>query len=324
MSRKQLIIAITAAVVLIGGILFFPKISLYFKGRNATVNTSNKEFFIKKEMNLVALADLLINEKIIDNKDALIAVGEYKELNDKNIALGKYIIEPGSSYRNLLNGFKKNASGNGNAEVEVSVTFTNCKNLDDVARIVSENTNLNQNDLASYIKSETVLSKYGFSLEQFPAMFIPNTYKMYFDVTAEQFIARMADEFKKFWTPDRKSKLASVGLKSQSEAVTLASIVYSEQDKVKEEWPVIAGLYLNRIKKGIKLQSDPTFKFCWGDKLDGVQRLLNVHRDIDCAYNTYKINGFRRSESSIPNFQSRERFIKKDGYSSIDNRKNYQ
>src|SRR5690606_37752980 len=57
------------------------------------------------------------------------------------------------------------------------------------------------------------------------------------------------------------------------------------------EWPIIARLYLNRISQGIRLQSDPTFKFCWGDQLRGTQRLLARHRDVDCPYNTYKIDG---------------------------------
>lgn len=300
MSRKKIIIIVSAALMLIVGIVMYPKINLYFKGRNTTINTANKELFIKSEMTLESLATLLDKEGVIDNKDAFIAVGAYKELNTKNIALGKYIIAPNTSYRNLLNGFKKNAKGNGNGEVEIAVTFTNCKNLEDVAKIVSSKTIIDQAELIQFMKSEKVLSKYGFTLEQFPAMFIPNTYKVYFDLTPEQFIARMADEFNKFWTVERKNKLKSIGLNSQSEAVTLASIVYSEQNKVKEEWSIIAGLYLNRIQKGIKLQSDPTFKFCWGDKLDGVQRLLNVHRDIDCPYNTYKINGLPPGPICIP------------------------
>jgi UPF0755 protein len=300
MSRKKIIIAVVAAVVLIGGIFIYPKFNIYLKGRNTTTNASKKELYIKNELNLDALANLLEKEGLIDNRAAFIAVGEYKGLNEKNIALGKYVIESGSSYRNLLNGFKKNASGNGNAEVEVAITFTNCKDLDDVAAIVSSKTNLNQTELQNFMKSDATLSKYGFTLDQFPAMFMPNTYNMYYDITADQFITRMAEEFKKFWTADRKSKMAAIGLKSQSDVVTLASIVYSEQDKVKEEWPIIAGLYLNRIKQGIKLQSDPTFKYCWGDKLDGVQRLLNVHRDIDCPYNTYKIKGLPPGPICIP------------------------
>jgi UPF0755 protein len=300
MSRKKIIIMAVAAVLLIGGVLIYPKFNIYLKGRNTTTNASKKELYIKNEINLEGLANLLEKEGFIDNRDAFIAVGEYKAINEKNIALGKYVVEPGTSYRNLLNGFKKNASGNGNAEVEIAITFTNCKVLDDVAAIVSSKTNLNQSELLEFMKSEATLNKYGFTIEQFPAMFIPNTYNMYYDITSDQFISRMAEEFKKFWTAERKSKMAAIGLKSQSDVVTLASIVYSEQDKVKEEWPIIAGLYLNRIKQGIKLQSDPTFKYCWGDKLDGVQRLLNVHRNIDCPYNTYKIKGLPPGPICIP------------------------
>jgi UPF0755 protein len=110
----------------------------------------------------------------------------------------------------------------------------------------------------------------------------------------------MAKEFKNFWTPERMAKLNKVGLTAPSEAVTLASIVYSEQSKNAQEWPIIAGLYLNRIKQGIKLQSDPTFKFCWGDQLKGVQRLLAVHRDVDCPYNTYKIQGLPPGPIYLP------------------------
>ena len=110
----------------------------------------------------------------------------------------------------------------------------------------------------------------------------------------------MAAEFKEFWNSDRKAKLKSVGLESPSQAVTLASIVYSEQSINSDEWPIIAGLYLNRVNQGMKLQSDPTFKFCWGDKLKGVQRLLNVHREIDCPYNTYKIKGLPPGPICLP------------------------
>jgi UPF0755 protein len=85
--------------------------------------------------------------------------------------------------------------------------------------------------------------------------------------------------------------MKSIGLSSPSQVVTIASIVYSEQSKMEEEWPIISKLYLNRIDKGMRLESDPTFKFCWGDKLEGVERLLNKHKEIDCPYNTYRYKG---------------------------------
>jgi UPF0755 protein len=159
---------------------------------------------------------------------------------------------------------------------------------------------LDSTELLAYLQNGATLSRLGFTLEQLPALFIPNTYDLYWDQTPQQFVDRMAQEFKNFWTPERKAKLQTVGLKAPSEAVTLASIVYSEQSVRSEEWPIIAGLYLNRVKQGIKLQSDPTFKFCWGDQLKGVQRLLYTHRDIDCPYNTYKIAGLPPGPIYLP------------------------
>jgi UPF0755 protein len=154
--------------------------------------------------------------------------------------------------------------------------------------------------LVKLLSKQETMNKYGFSPEQFPAMFIPNTYKLYYDTDEAAFVERMASEFKKFWTADRMMKLQKIGLKSPSEAVTLASVVYSEQSVIADEWPVISGLYLNRIEQGILLQSDPTFKFCWGDELNGVQRLLYVHRDRDCPYNTYLYKGLPPGPICVP------------------------
>jgi UPF0755 protein len=251
-------------------------------------------------VDLKALSENLKEAGVIDDIDAFVKVGEYKGLNKENIALGKYVIEPATQYRTLLNGFKMNAAGNGNGEVEVAVTFNDCRFISDMAGKVSSSLMMDSISLLKYLESPETYNSFGFTKEQFPAMFIPNTYKMFYDTDPAQFTKRMAEEFKNFWNDNRKAQLKTVGLKSPSEAVTLASIVFAEQSRVPEEWPVIAGLYLNRIEQGIKLQSDPTFKFCWGKKLDGVQRLLFIHRDIDCEYNTYKIDGLPPGPICIP------------------------
>ena len=276
------------------------KIGLYFDGNKTSINKNDQEFYFNSSKGLEGLALQLEEENIIDNVKSFISVGDYKELDSNNLASGKYLIKSGTNYRNLLNGFTLNSNGNGNAEVEVNVTFNNCKNIEQLAGKVASNLMVDSLTLIDFIQSGETLSKYGFTINQIPALFIPNTYKMYYDTDEKQFVERMAKEFKNFWTEDRKQKLQKIGLSSPSQAVTLASIVYSEQSRNKEEWPIIAGLYLNRIKQGIRLQSDPTFKFCWGDKLDKVQRLLVIHREIDCPYNTYKINGLPPGPIYIP------------------------
>ena len=204
---------------------------------------------------------------------------------------GKYIIAPKGKIKDVLLGFKRGEDGKGRDEVLVNVIFNTCRDLNDVAKSVSVCIAADSASLFDYMVAPETLSKYGFTREQMPAIILPKQYEMEFDTNAEDFLAFMASKFKEFWTEERMQKLRLVGLSSQSQAVTVASIVYSEQGKVQDEWPIIAGLYLNRVKKGMKLKSDPTFKFCWGHELDNVQVLTGKHRDIDCPYNTYKING---------------------------------
>jgi UPF0755 protein len=310
MFRK---IAIAVAVLLLVVIIFlWPKISLYFAGSKSVANKEKVEFYFDATSDLKCLASQLEKEKVIDNVDAFLKVGEYKGLNSERLASGKYIIEPGTNYKTLLNGFTKNANGNGNAEVEVEVTFNNCRDVIQLAGKVSKCIQTDSTELAKFLTSETTLKKYDFTPEQLPALFLPNTYRMFWDTDADQFLQRMAKEFKNFWTADRLNKLKEIGLKSPSEAVTLASVVYSEQGKNPSEWPIIAGLYLNRIQKGMKLQSDPTFKFCWGDELKGVQRLTYEHRDRDCPYNTYLYAGLPPGPICIPPTQCVDAVLNRD------------
>ncbi|MES2589491.1 MAG: endolytic transglycosylase MltG [Bacteroidota bacterium] len=310
-TKKKISIAILI-IGIVGIIVLWPKISLYLAGSKTTSNEKSVEFYFDAKNDLNGLAEQLISEKIIENKDAFMKVGEYKNLNKERLASGKYIIEKGTNYRTLLNGFTKNSNGNGNAEVEVEVTFNNCRDVVQLAGKVSKCIMTDSTELASFLTSETTLQKYDFTSEQLPALFLPNTYKMFWDTDAEQFLVRMAKEFKNFWTDERKAKLAKIGLNSPSEAVTLASVVYSEQGKNPSEWPIIAGLYLNRIEKGMKLQSDPTFKFCWGDELAGVQRLTFEHRDRDCAYNTYLYKGLPPGPICIPPTQCVDAVLNRD------------
>lgn len=295
---KKIIIAVSALAI-IGLIVLWPKISVYLAGSKKTQNSEVVNFAFRGG-NLDELSKQLVDAKILDEVDAFKQVGEYKKLTKERLAPGMYAIQPSTNLRALLNGFTLNSNGNGNAEIEVSVTFNNCRDIPQLAGKVSKNLMVDSAELVQVLTAEATLAKYDFTAEQLPALFLPNTYKMFWDTKAEDFLGRMAEEFRNFWTENRKAKLAQVGLKSPSEAVTLASIVYSEQGKHASEWPIIAGLYLNRINQGIRLQSDPTFKFCWGDKLKGVQRLTYEHRDIDCPYNTYYNDGLPPGPICIP------------------------
>ncbi len=298
MFKKVLIVV--GIIAVIGIALSWSKISAYLDGQKGTVNAKSEHFVLDTKYTVEEIGIQLKNAKIIDNLAAFLHVAEYKELTSEKLGSGMYNIEPGTTYRTLLNGFTKNSAGNGNAEIEVEVTFNNCATIYDLAGKVSKCIMADSASLANTILDGNTLSKYDFSVETIPALFMPNSYRMYYDTDAEQFIARMAEEFKKFWTPERMAQLKKVGLKSPSQAVTLASIVYGEQAKNPSEWPIIARLYLNRVNTGMRLESDPTFKFCWGDQLKGVQRLTYEHRSKDCPYNTYLHNGLPPGPISMP------------------------
>lgn len=291
---------VLAVLAIVGLIVLWPKISLYLAANKKVENKEAIAFYFDASVDLKGLAEQLFEAKIIDNCDAFLKVGEYKGLNSERLASGKYLIEPKTNYKTILNGFTKNSNGNGNAEVEVEVTFNNCRDVLQLAGKVSKCLMSDSTILANFLTSNETLKKYNFTPEQLPALFLPNTYRMFWDTDPEQFLNRMALEFKNFWTAERLQKLKSIGLKSPSEAVTLASVVYSEQGKNPSEWSIIAGLYLNRINQGMKLQSDPTFKFCWGDELKDVQRLTYEHRDRDCPYNTYLYKGLPPGPICIP------------------------
>lgn len=291
---KLIKFSVLIIVLAIAAVFMYPKFELYLASQKTTINLKEHSFYITDSTGLDTLAGRLYDLKIIDDVALFLAVGRYKSMNQTNIAFGKYIIKPKLSYRNLLNGFKLNRLGNGNAEIEVQVTFNNCSGpnqLSKIAQKVAQHIQADSSSIADFLLDDQTCEKYGFTANEFPSMFLSNTYLFYYDTYAVDFTDRMATEFKTFWNENRLSKLHEIGLKKPSEAYTLASIVYSEQSRIHDEWPVISGLYLNRLNQNIKLQSDPTFKFCWGSELDGVQRLLYEHRDIDCTYNTYKNTG---------------------------------
>ena len=127
-------------------------------------------------------------------------------------------------------------------------------------------------------------------------MFIPNTYEFFWNTSAEKFIVRMHKEYERFWNDARKAKAGKLNL-SPAEVVTLASIVEEETVKSSEK-SRIAGVYLNRLRKGIMLQADPTVKFAVGDF--SIRRILNKHLLVNSPYNTYRFVGLPPGPINYP------------------------
>lgn len=166
---------------------------------------------------------------------------------------------------------------------------------DRIAQRISSQMMVDSASVADALNDEVFLAEYGFTPENVFAMILPDTYEMYWTVSVKEIFDRFKKEYDAFWTEDRLAKAKAQGL-SQMEVSVMASIVSGETLKA-AEYPVIAGVYLNRYNKGMKLQADPTIAFCYDYTLD---RILKKHLTVDSPYNTYKHVGLPPAPINVP------------------------
>lgn len=236
--------------------------------------------------------------QLVDSADCM-HIHSFRLLSDwmnysGHLRTGRYRITPGM---NNLEVVRLLRSGHQEA---VRLTFQSSRTLDELAERVSSQLMLSGNDLLQMTNDSVWCHSMGFTRQTIAALFIPNTYEVYWNISPKGFMARMQKEYNAFWNEERKEKARQIGL-TPIEVSTLASIV-EEESAMTDEYPIIAGLYLNRLKAGIPLQADPTVKFAVGDF--SLRRILNKHLEIDSSYNTYKYAGLPPGPIRIPSIQS--------------------
>ena len=200
---------------------------------------------------------------------------------DKNIYTGAYRISPEST---VLETFKMLKYGR---QTPVKLIVPSVRTLDKLASRVAEQIMADSASIASLLKDSSYIAALGYDKATIPALFIPNTYEVYWNMTAESFVKRMVRENKSFWNTERTAKAKALNM-TAAEVCTLASIV-DEETANNAEKPLVAGLYINRLKRGMLLQADPTVKFSLQDF--GLRRILFKHLETDSPYNTYKHAG---------------------------------
>lgn len=199
----------------------------------------------------------------------------------RQMRTGRYAVAPGMNNLALLNDLRRGH------QAATRITFHNIRLKEDLAVRLSEQLMLEKEELLSLLNDSAYCDSLGFTPETIPALFIPNTYEVYWNLPPRKLIGRMLREYNAFWTEQRCAKAAAAGL-TPLQASILASIV-EEETAAPDEYPIVAGLYLNRLHAGIPLQADPTVKFAVGDF--GLQRILFEHLEIESPYNTYKYAG---------------------------------
>lgn len=181
-------------------------------------------------------------------------------------------------------------------QTPVEVTIHRIRTRAQLANRLSSQLLLDSLSIISRLEDNDYMAKYGLKKETAVCLFLPNTYELYWTISPDALFERMSREYQHFWTDERQKKAKALGLDRVGVA-TIASIAEEETNK-DFEYPIIAGLYINRLNKGMCLQACPTVKFAWQDF--SLRRILKKHLEIDSPYNTYRNQGLPPGPIRIP------------------------
>lgn len=200
---------------------------------------------------------------------------------EQHVHTGRYAIRPDESIYHVLSRLLRGY------QEPMNLVVGSVRQLDRLAQHIGRQLMTDSADIATLWADSARMAAWGYNRQTLPALFIPNTYEVYWDMSAKDFLQRMAKEHERFWNKERRDKAQALGM-TPTEIATLASIV-EEETNDKAEKPIVAGLYINRLHQGMPLQADPTVRFAVGDF--GKQRITYADLSIESPYNTYLHTG---------------------------------
>lgn len=272
-SKLYLYPAVIGLVLIIGILIYFFLVPVSVKEDTYYIyidDNDNQDSVVNKIRPIASSTSIICLQNLLRHAN-------YKD----QIKTGRYAINPKEGivtiYRRLKNG----------QQSSLNLTIPEARTTDRLAAILSKKLMLDSATIASALSSQETCQKYGYDTCTIPAMFVPNTYDIYWNVSIDGFLERMKKEHDRFWNAERTTKASFHGLKP-NEVATLASII-DEETANNAEKPMIAGMYINRLKKGMPLQADPTVKFAL--KQFGLKRIYNKLLRTDSPYNTYVHEG---------------------------------
>lgn len=279
MRKKELLYYLSGLALLVLIVIIFIYRSLF--GISIKTEKENQVILIPTGATYEQVADTLESNLVIKNRKILDWVSDKKHYPEL-IKSGRYIIDKDLSYIGLINLLR---SGR---QTPVKVTFQNIRTLNQLAGKIGRQIETDSSQIMTFFSDESNFISDGFRKESIIALFIPNTYEFYWNTDARGLYSRMLKEYRLFWNDQRLAKAKEKNL-TQNEVSILASIIDDEVIK-RDEKPRIAGVYLNRLRRGIPLQACPTIKFALNDFT--ITRVLYKHLQTDSPYNTYKHRGF--------------------------------
>lgn len=292
-KKKKLLLVLIIAFSVLGISMTFYFYQVFFSPNVLLESEQPVALRIPSNANYKYVANKLYEDQIISDAVSfgfVAKVLDYQEL----VKPGLYTIKPDMTNLELVRLLR---SGD---QTPVKITFNNVRTKEDLAEKITANLEIDSTQFLNMIQDSVYIRKFDFDEETIMSMFIPNTYEVWWNTSPEALFDRMYREYNDFWTDARKEKANKMGL-SQKEVSTLASIVQAESQK-SDERPRIAGVYLNRLRLNMPLQADPTLVFALGDF--SLKRVLNIHKETESPYNTYKYAGLPPGPINLPDINS--------------------
>ena len=273
-GKKNAIVGIGAAlliaVVFALWVLFLP---------NVKTDSDESYLYIRDNAGMQQVMDSLTANHFLSS--SLSFTMSAKLFNYKTVRPGRYALHNG------MNNFQLVRMLRSGRQKPLKLTFNNIRTKTQLAARLSGIVMADSLSIINTLNDSAFLAPYGFSTQTAIANFIPDTYEVFWDLDAKELFEKMNEEYRRFWTDERKAKAAAIPM-TPTEVATMASIVEEETNQ-KDERPQVAGLYINRLKKNMPLQADPTLKFAVGDF--SIRRLKLEHILFISPYNTYRNKG---------------------------------
>lgn len=256
---------------------------------NILTDKPSKQLNIPQGMSFKALKDTLHQHGYVSNVAVFSLLARLVRYDQKMIP-GAYQLETNMSTWTAIQVLRTGT------QKPVKIVLHHARTKEDLAAKITQNIGITASEFKKLLDDLDFVNQYGFNLENVMTMFIPNTYEVYWTITPEGLFSRMYKEYQQFWDASRRGRARYLKLVPIDIAI-LASIVQSETNKI-EEAPLIAGVYINRLRKKVALQSCPTLLYALGDP--SVKRVLHQYKGIDSPYNTYKYRGLPPGPISLP------------------------
>ncbi|MEA3447988.1 MAG: endolytic transglycosylase MltG [Bacteroidota bacterium] len=293
MKKKWTIVLLVllAIIIVLGALGYKYYRYIYSPNTNLPANKQSVYIYIPSDANYKHVQSKIA--PYLNTTESFYWVAEKKQY-PSFIKPGRYKIKKGMNNNEIINMLRVGE------QAPVHVSFISLRTLNILAGKVASYLEPDSADFADFFHHDTVPASYGFDDYTFPCMFLPNTYQFLWNTSPNAFCERMKKEYHRFWNQSRIQKADKTGL-SPTEISTLASIVEQESKK-EDEKPRIAGVYINRLQKGMHLQADPTLIYATGNFF--TQRVLNKHKKIDSPYNTYLYPGLPPGPICLPSISS--------------------